>query len=265
MEPPSPRAKKAELVEYLRDSVSSGGHGTSASTNSASVDSHASGSAPTLPTWLWIPNLIGYTRVLLLALSMYYSADYPYCSMICYMASMGMDAVDGVAARHFGQTSQFGAVLDMVTDRVTTLSLTCVLGGRLMPEQLLAFTFLGVLDIASHWVLMYKSLFLGASSHKSVDSQKNLLMRIYYTWPYAMLIVCFFSEAFYVSLFMLKSAPNDWHFVPWADGHISFFLLWVWLATPFFVFKQIVNVIQMFEAFADLGKRDFELRAAKFA
>jgi CDP-diacylglycerol--inositol 3-phosphatidyltransferase len=39
-----------------------------------------------------------------------------YCTLL-YGVSCLLDAVDGQAARALGQTSKFGAVLDMVTDR----------------------------------------------------------------------------------------------------------------------------------------------------
>jgi CDP-diacylglycerol--inositol 3-phosphatidyltransferase len=43
-----------------------------------------------------------------------------YCT-IAYVISCLLDAVDGQAARALGQTSKFGAVLDMVTDRLVPL------------------------------------------------------------------------------------------------------------------------------------------------
>ena len=39
-----------------------------------------------------------------------------YCT-IAYSVSCLLDAADGAAARALGQSSKFGAVLDMVTDR----------------------------------------------------------------------------------------------------------------------------------------------------
>lgn len=41
---------------------------------------------------------------------------------MAYVVSCLLDAVDGQAARVLGQTSKFGAVLDMVTDRSVALS-----------------------------------------------------------------------------------------------------------------------------------------------
>lgn len=220
------------------------------------------GGSSSLPTWLWVPNLIGYARVCLLVGAAVVAQHRPYVSMVCYMSSMMLDAFDGMAARALGQSSRFGAVLDMATDRVTTLVLTSLIGAVLLPQYLLAFTFLGVLDIFSHWVLMYKSLIFGAGSHKTMNAQQNILMRIYYTVPYAMFVTCVCAEAFYVSLFMLCSAPADWHVsIPLLDRPMSFFAVTLYLSTPLFVFKQIVNVIQMVEAFADLGRYDFEQRA----
>lgn len=43
-----------------------------------------------------------------------------YCTLL-YGVSCLLDAVDGQAARALGQTSKFGAVLDMVTDRYVFL------------------------------------------------------------------------------------------------------------------------------------------------
>lgn len=62
--------------------------------------------------------LPGYTRVILAALSLHYMSTHPkYCTTL-YAVSCLLDAVDGKTARALGQTSKFGAVLDMVTDRL---------------------------------------------------------------------------------------------------------------------------------------------------
>ena len=59
----------------------------------------------------------GYTRVIMAVLSLHYMSYHPiYCTLL-YSISCLLDAVDGQAARALGQTSKFGAVLDMVTDR----------------------------------------------------------------------------------------------------------------------------------------------------
>jgi CDP-diacylglycerol--inositol 3-phosphatidyltransferase len=45
-------------------------------------------------------------------------SSHPKFCTVAYIISCLLDAVDGMAARALGQTSKFGAVLDMVTDRL---------------------------------------------------------------------------------------------------------------------------------------------------
>lgn len=54
-----------------------------------------------------------------------------------------------------GAASQFGGVLDMVTDRFCTAGLLVVLG-RLYEHMWLPFLFLMFLDVVSHWCKMYR-------------------------------------------------------------------------------------------------------------
>ena len=93
--------------------------------------------------------------------------------MVAYCISCLLDAFDGQAARALGQTSKFGAVLDMVTDRYvcphdiytravyspvsscTTSSLLCYLSSA-YPEWTMAFQLLISLDFASHYMHMYR-------------------------------------------------------------------------------------------------------------
>ena len=68
--------------------------------------------------FLFVPNLIGYLRVVTAAASLYYMPIHPKACLLLYFVSCILDAVDGQAARALNQTSKFGAVLDMVTDRL---------------------------------------------------------------------------------------------------------------------------------------------------
>ncbi|KAG6814321.1 hypothetical protein H0H92_013446 [Tricholoma furcatifolium] len=80
--------------------------------------------------FLFVPNLIGYSRVLLAGLSLHFMSYHPkYCTLL-YVVSCLLDAVDGQAARALNQTSKFGAVLDMVTDR-------CALGVTWIGDDIL--------------------------------------------------------------------------------------------------------------------------------
>jgi CDP-diacylglycerol--inositol 3-phosphatidyltransferase len=48
-------------------------------------------------------------------------SEYPKYTTLAYSISALLDAADGHAARALGQTSKFGAVLDMVVDRYVWL------------------------------------------------------------------------------------------------------------------------------------------------
>jgi phosphatidylglycerophosphate synthase len=108
-------------------------------------------------TWWYVPNLIGYARIITGLWSLVYAFDQSahHKFFMLYAISYGLDAVDGVAARALKQTSRFGALLDMVTDRFCTAALLAVLA-HLYPECHVYFLWLMVLDIVSHWAQMYR-------------------------------------------------------------------------------------------------------------
>ena len=161
--------------------------------------------------WLFVPNLIGYARFLFLLWSLYHvlRAESTHLFLALYAASYLLDAADGPAARSLQQTSRFGAVLDMVTDRVSTAVLLAALAHESVasPSRALrpwapAWLGLLVLDIAAHWVQMYATLALGAASHKALPDEPALL-----TWYYRrtnLFVVCLLSETHLVTAFTLS-------------------------------------------------------------
>lgn len=108
-----------------------------------------------VPVWLFVPNLIGYVRVITGIAAFAYAFSDAKVFFALYAFSYALDALDGVAARKLGQLSSFGAVLDMVTDRVCTAGLLAVLS-RAVPSLSFIFYALLILDIGSHWVQMYR-------------------------------------------------------------------------------------------------------------
>lgn len=53
-----------------------------------------------------------------------------FTALTMYLLSFVLDLFDGMAARRFDQCSEFGGLLDMVTDRCSTLGLFFVLYGE---------------------------------------------------------------------------------------------------------------------------------------
>ena len=116
---------------------------------------------------LWyIPNKIGYVRVITAALSFFVMKNHPTAFTWLYSTSCLLDALDGTMARKYNQVSSLGAVLDMVTDRSSTAGLMCFLCVQ-YPQWCVFFQLMLGLDITSHYMHMYASLSAGKTSHKS--------------------------------------------------------------------------------------------------
>lgn len=125
---------------------------------------------------------LGYSRIILALASLYYMPLHPRTCSLLYSISCLLDALDGVAARYFQQSTQFGAVLDMVTDRCTTACLLVFLSSA-WPRWALLFQGLISLDLASHYIHMFATLTMAGSgqSHKKVDQSRSWLLHLYYT------------------------------------------------------------------------------------
>ena len=82
---------------------------------------------------LYVPNLIGYGRVILTIVSFVLMIFHPsrwFLALWLYIASFVGDLFDGLAARKFDQCSTYGGLLDMVTDRCATAGLLFILAGE---------------------------------------------------------------------------------------------------------------------------------------
>jgi len=207
--------------------------------------------------FLFVPNLIGYTRVVMAGLSLHYMSYHPiYCTLL-YSISCLLDAVDGQAARALGQTSKFGAVLDMVTDRCTTSCLLCYLSSA-YPAYAILFQFLIALDFSSHYMHMYSSLVTGSTSHKLVTSEVSRILWMYYNDSRTLFFVCAGNELFFVSLYLIK-----WTTTPIGlAGDLTYPQLMALLTFPIFAIKNIINVVQLWKASKILVGVDLAERAA---
>lgn len=176
----------------------------------ASGDGVAKAAQPTENIFFFIPNLIGYVRIVLAISSLYYMPLHPRTCSILYSISCLLDALDGYAARYYEQSTRFGAVLDMVTDRCTTSCLLVFLSSA-FPRWAIIFQGLISLDFASHYMHMYTTLVMGGSnqSHKSVDKSRSWLLNLYYTNKVVLFVACALNELFFIALYLLSfSSPT---------------------------------------------------------
>uniref|UniRef100_A0A7S2NIS6 CDP-diacylglycerol--inositol 3-phosphatidyltransferase n=1 Tax=Haptolina brevifila TaxID=156173 RepID=A0A7S2NIS6_9EUKA len=202
--------------------------------------------------YLYVPNLIGYVRVVLALIGYSYALSDYHVTISAYLVSQLLDAADGYAARVLGQSSKFGAVLDMVTDRASTTCL-CVVLGRLYPDWILGLVMLVMLDMFSHWYHMYASLVQGSSSHKEVS---NPFLRLYY-WKPVLFVACAGTELWYLSLYLLVFTSG-----PVMMGVPAVKLMLI-VCTPISIFKQAANAVQMYVACNVLVEMDNAERKAR--
>jgi len=126
--------------------------------------------------------LSGYSRIILAISSLYYMPLHPRTCCLLYSISCILDAFDGYAARRLDQSTRFGAVLDMITDRCTTSSLLVFLASA-FPRYSIIFQGLISLDFASHFMHVYATLAMGGSSqsHKKIDESRSWVLKQYYS------------------------------------------------------------------------------------
>ncbi|CDZ97046.1 mitochondrial carrier [Phaffia rhodozyma] len=238
--------------------------------------------------FLFVPNLIGYSRIILAGISLWVMPNHPKLFTALYFLSSILDVADGHAARALKQTSKFGAVLDMVTDRSATACLLAHLAGE-YPAYALLFQFLIALDFSSHYMHMYSSLATGSTSHKLVTADVSRILWLYYNDTRTLFVFCFANETFFVALYLIGSGP-EWRtiglsshafssllssiglseIVPklavgWLDlvlGKLSLPMIVALLCFPICVGKQIINVVQFWKASKILVGIDLSERAA---
>lgn len=151
--------------------------------------------------YLFVPNIIGYIRIVLLLLSFYYMSFDPFKTAFCYALSAGLDAIDGIAARHYQQSTKFGALLDMLTDRCATTGLGVILA-IFFPSWALFFQLAIIIDISSHWIHCQSSYMKGSTSHKLIDLSGNPILAHYYNNRTILFLMCLGNEAFYAFLYL---------------------------------------------------------------
>ncbi|KAJ7333922.1 hypothetical protein OS493_016017 [Desmophyllum pertusum] len=203
--------------------------------------------------FLFIPNIIGYARIVLAILSFYFMPNNHIMAASMYLVSGLLDAFDGHAARYFNQSTMFGAMLDMLTDRCVTTALLVMLS-VFYPTYTFIFQMLICLDIASHWIHVQSSLLKGGASHKKIDLSGNFFLRIYYHSRVVLFIMCAGNELFFCMLYMVHFTPGPVLSV--AGYSFGMWMALAWLTLPICVVKQIISVIQLIVACINTARAD---------
>ncbi|PON89953.1 CDP-diacylglycerol-inositol 3-phosphatidyltransferase, eukaryote [Trema orientale] len=201
---------------------------------------------PTMLTvYLYYPNIIGYMRILMNCFAFAICFSNKKLFSVLYFLSFVCDGIDGWVARKFNQVSTFGAVLDMITDRISTACLLVILSQVYRPG--LVFLSLLALDISSHWLQMFSTFLSGKVSHKDVKDSTSWLFKLYYGNRMFMAYCCVACEVLYILLFLLAKSQTENLTSVLVGSAKQNVLLSILLGLSLFgwAVKQAVNVIQL--------------------
>jgi CDP-diacylglycerol--inositol 3-phosphatidyltransferase len=199
--------------------------------------------------FLWIPNIIGYFRFVFLFAVLFTYDCCPVTTIVLYAVSQLLDMFDGMAARHFNQCSNFGAVLDMVCDRASNAVMLAILG-HLYPQY--SWLFYGdiILDLVSHWYQMYSALSSG-KHHKQIKN-KFALLDIYYYNKLVLGGLVAGNEAFLLSSYLLAFSEQ----LQLSAGSYYFFFGLMVVSGLLFAVKKLMSVLQLIGSAMTIAERD---------
>lgn len=210
--------------------------------------------------YLFVPNLIGYTRIFLALLSFYFMPTNYVLATWAYIISGFLDAIDGHAARMLNQGSRFGAFLDMLTDRCATMCLLVVLC-LFYPSWTFLFQLSMIIDIVSHWIHCQSALMKGIDSHKKIDLAGNPILRHYYTNRKILFCMCAGNELFYAMLYLLHFTHGPT--VPLGPLSFGIFTAICVLCAPVALTKTAISVVQLYAACQNVVAIDVAERKAE--
>ena len=203
---------------------------------------------------LFWPNIVGYLRFLCIALAFSKYTHSPVEFVALYLVTLTLDGVDGFLARRYNQCSSFGALLDMLCDRISSCGLLVILTARIdgfLPWGI----FLIALDFMSHYVRMYATMMLNLKSHKEFAGSAPKLLLIYYEYRWFMCATYAAQEIWY--LIMYLKAHGFTH--PVLDAIISTPSITPTIFAAFLI-KQYINVLQLVDSMHNVLRKDVKDR-----
>jgi CDP-diacylglycerol--inositol 3-phosphatidyltransferase len=107
------------LQGHARDTTPRFRNRSASRSKAAGTGSNKESSAPPKSkgnVWLFVPNIIGYIRLIMTCSNLYLNIDVPDTFLAVYFASAGLDFFDGYFARLLEQCSEVGEMLDLICD-----------------------------------------------------------------------------------------------------------------------------------------------------
>jgi len=183
-------------------------------------------------THFYIPNVLGYIRIVLVCVFLGTFKKHPFISVLVLFLAQFLDMLDGYFARKLNQNSNLGVVLDMCIDRITYLAFYFALL-IMQPNLFYGVLFLAVLDHSSHYARIYACQISKITNHKELISRYKLLN--YYYGSKTFLTALIIGENTFLASVYLSSFYQ-----------LSGMLLVVFCITfVLFLLKQIINMVQL--------------------
>ncbi|XP_033121597.1 CDP-diacylglycerol--inositol 3-phosphatidyltransferase-like isoform X1 [Anneissia japonica] len=205
--------------------------------------------------FLFVPNVIGYMRIVLALAAFYFMTTNYVITSFCYLLSGLLDAFDGHAARHYNQSTKFGAMLDQLTDRLALMCF-CIGLSVIYSEYYFLFQLSSALDIASHWLHLHQSNLSGRSSHKLIDLSGNPILRIYYTSKPVLFIMCCGNELYFCMLYLVYFTEG-----PKFLFDMGLFRLLMYISLPIMLVKALISLVHLITASKNMVAIDMEERS----
>ena len=137
---------------------------------------------------LTIPNILSFFRIILIPIIVLLYVKYQrYGWTICFIILSGVtDIVDGWIARHFNMISDFGKILDPISDKLTQAAILLCLVSR-FPSMLYIFLFMAVketiMGITGLLSIKYSGEVHGADWHgKLTTVMLYAMMLVHIVW-----------------------------------------------------------------------------------
>uniref|UniRef100_A0A0D9VBK8 CDP-diacylglycerol--inositol 3-phosphatidyltransferase n=1 Tax=Leersia perrieri TaxID=77586 RepID=A0A0D9VBK8_9ORYZ len=188
--------------------------------------------------YLYIPNIIGYFRIIINFIAFAVCYSHRALFAILYFFSFFCDGLDGWFARKFNQVKNLG-LSHSLSDHLmpfyvsaSTFGAVLDMGNILQSELILVFA-LHFLRVSTACLLallsqFYSSFLSGKTSHKDVKDTGNWLLKLYYGHRPFMAFCCVASE---VCRGLLHQSP---------------LIVFVFISTLVgWALKQVINVIQV--------------------
>lgn len=199
--------------------------------DSSIVDAKAS----TKNVFLHLPNLIGYLRILLNVIGFYYIQTNYRIAATCYIFGTLLDTVAGYAARKLNQCTEFGEILDQLTDRCGLIGLMVALS-HFYAKYMFLFQLTMAIDVAGHWMYTHAMAARGRHTHKITTPEDFWIIRLYYKTDVLASMV-YGNEMFYLALYALHFSTG-----PMVYGYYLFECFAI-AAAPIACLKVLVSLV----------------------